>query len=89
MPLTNEDFKIIEERFDDKYVHIRNCNETQKSISEKINNNDKRIELILAEIRANRDEYHRGQKFNNWLTFAVLGTIIAGIIGFYFMNFGG
>ena len=89
MPITGDDMKAIKAELDDRYVKIQNCNDTQKEINEKINDNNKNIELLRNDIQRNREEFHKGQNFNNWLTFAVLGTIIAGIIGFYFMNFGG
>lgn len=89
MQLTHDDIKELKKELDDRYVLQSDCDERQREVNKKFANDDKRIELIISEIRANRHEYQRGQKFNNWLTSAVLGVIIAGIIGFIFLQFGG
>lgn len=89
MSLTEEEKKVFRDELDERYMKIRECEKVQKEIDKKLANDDKRIDMILLEITACRSEFQRGQKFNNWLTAAVLGVIIAGVLGFYFLNFGG
>ena len=86
MPLTHDDFTEIKRVLDDRYVKIEDCNEKQKEVSAKFANDDKRIDLILAEQKQMRTETRNGLKFNNWLTAAVLGAIIAAVIAFYFLS---
>lgn len=85
MPLTHEDFVEIKRVLDDRYVKIDHCNDKQKEVTAKLANDDKRIDLILAEQKQMRTETRNGLKFNNWLTAAVLGSIIAAVIAFYFL----
>ena len=86
MPLTHDDFTEIKRVLDDRYVKIEDCNEKQKEVSAKLANDDKRIDLILAEQKQMRAETRSGLRFNNWLTTAVLGAIIAAVIAFYFLS---
>ena len=86
MPLTHDDFTEIKRVLDDRYVKIEDCNEKQKEVSAKLANDDKRIDLILAEQKQMRTETRNGLRFNNWLTAAVLGAIIAAVIAFYFLS---
>lgn len=72
--------------FDDRYVLKDACNERQEQVSKKLANDDKRIDLILAEQKQMRNETKSGLKFNNWLTTAVLGAIVAAVIAFYFLS---
>lgn len=84
MALDHEDIMELKKVFDDRYVLQSDCNEKQEKINGKLANDDKRIDLILAEQKQMRKETKSGLKFNNWLTTAVLGAIIAGLVGFYF-----
>lgn len=83
MALNHEDIMELKKVFDDRYVLQSDCNEKQEGINKKLANDDKRIDLILAEQKQMRRETKSGLKFNNWLTAAVLGAIIAAIIAFY------
>lgn len=69
---------------DERYVKIEDCNEKQEKVNAKFANDDKRIDLILAEQRQMRAETKNGLKFNNWLTAAVLGAIVVAVVAFYF-----
>ena len=85
MAFTHDDIMELKKVFDDRYVLQSECNEKQESINKKFANDDKRIDLILAEQKQMRKETKNGLKFNNWLTAAVLGAIVAAVIAFYFM----
>ena len=89
MAITHEDIQELKKVLDDRYVLQSDCNEIQDRNNSKFANDDKRIDLILAEQRQMRTETKSGLKFNNWLTIAVLGCIIVGIVGFLYSNFGG
>lgn len=69
---------------DERYVKIEDCNDKQEKVNAKFANDDKRIDLILAEQKQMRSETKSGLRFNNWLTAGVLGAIIAAFVGFYF-----
>lgn len=84
MAVTHEDITELKRVFDDRYVLQSDCNERQSNINDKFANDDKRIDLILAEQKQMRRETKSGLKFNNWLTAAVLGAIIVAFVGFYF-----
>ena len=86
MAFTHDDIMELIKVFDDRYVLQSECNEKQESINKKFANDDKRIDLILAEQKQMRKETKNGLKFNNWLTAAVLGAIVAAVIAFYFMT---
>lgn len=81
--------KHFDDRYNEKFVHIDDCNEKQEQVNKKFANDDKRIDLILLEQKQMRKETKDGLKFNNWLTTAVLGVLVAGLITFLFLNFGG
>ena len=83
--ITHEDITELKKVFDDRYVLQSDCSEKQETINKKLANDDKRIDLILAEQKSMRQETKRGLKFNNWLTTAVLGAIVAAVIAFYFI----
>jgi hypothetical protein len=89
MAITHEDLQVIKKELDDRYVLQSSCNEIQDRNNSKFANDDKRIDLILAEQKAMRSETKSKLNFNNWLTIAVLGCIIVGIVGFLYSNFGG
>lgn len=80
-----KDIAEIINLLDDRYVLKSSCNERQEEIAKTFANDDKRIDLILAEQKQMRKETKSGLRFNNWLTAAVLGAIIVAIVGFYFL----
>ena len=67
--ITHEDITELKKVFDDRYVMIEDCKDTQKQINTKFSNDDKRIELLINQ-----------QKINNWLTLAIASGIIALVI---------
>jgi hypothetical protein len=69
MAVTHEDITELKKVFDDRYVMIEDCKDTQNQIGSKFSNDDKRIELLINQ-----------QKINNWLTLAVASGIIALVI---------
>ena len=69
MTITHEDITELKRVFDDRYVMIEDCKDTQKQINSKFSNDDKRIELLISQ-----------QKINNWLTLAIAGGIISLVI---------
>ena len=69
MAITHEDIAELKKVFDDRYVMIEDCKDTQRQISNKFSNDDKRIELLISQ-----------QKINNWLTLAIASGIIALVI---------
>lgn len=69
MAVTHEDITELKRVFDDRYVMIEDCKDTQKQINSKFSNDDKRIELLINQ-----------QKINNWLTLAIAGGIISLVI---------
>ena len=89
MAISHEDITELKKVFDDRYVLQSDCNEIQEGVNRKFANDDKRIDLILVEQKQMRKETKDGLKFNNWLTTAVLGVLVAGLITFLFLNFGG
>ncbi len=86
MALDHNDIMELKKVFDDRYVLQSDCNEKQEKINNKLANDDKRIDLILAEQKQMRRETKSGLKFNNWLTAAVLGAIVAAVVAFYFLT---
>lgn len=85
MPLTHEDIQEIKRVLDDRYVLQSDCDNTQAEINGKFANDDKRIDRILLM----QEEGNKDIKKNNWLTTTILAIIIAGVIGYIFLNFGG
>lgn len=73
MALTHEEIQELKREIfaeaDEKYVAIDTCNEKQKSVNDKLANDDKRIDLLISQ-----------QKVNNWLTGAIAGGIVALVI---------
>lgn len=69
MAITHEDITELKRVFDDRYVMIEDCKDTQKQINNKFSNDDKRIELLINQ-----------QRINNWLTLAIAGGIISLVI---------
>lgn len=84
-----DEIKELEKLFDERYVLQSDCNEVQAKVEKKFANDDKRIDLMAYDIKQMRTETKSGLKFNNWLTTAVLGCIIVGIVSFLYFNFGG
>lgn len=91
MPLTHEEITAIKKEViaDCKniFVQIDDCNDKQEQVNSKFANDDKRIDLMANDIKQMRIETKDGLKFNNWLTTAVLGCIITGIVAFLYFNF--
>lgn len=85
MAITHEDMQEIKKILDDRYVQIVDCDNKQTDINKKFANDDKRIDLILHK----QEIGNNAIKKNNWLTTTILGIIIAGVIGYIFLNFGG
>lgn len=85
MAITHEDMQEIKKILDDRYVQIVDCDNKQTDINNKFANDDKRIDLILHK----QEIGNNAIKKNNWLTTTILGIIIAGVIGYIFLNFGG
>ena len=85
MAITHEDMQEIKKILDDRYVQITDCDNTQSEMNKKFANDDKRIDRILLM----QEEGNKNIKKNNWLTTTILGIIIAGVIGYIFLNFGG
>ena len=85
MAITHEDMQEIKKVLDDRYVLQGDCDSKQQSINSKLANDDKRIDMILLK----QEEGNKDIKKNNWLTTTILGIIIAGVIGYIFLNFGG
>ena len=67
--ITHEDITELKNVFDDRYVMIEDCKETQEKVNSKFSNDDKRIELLINQ-----------QKINNWLTLAIAGGIISLVV---------
>ena len=90
MPLEHNEIQAIKKEIfaeaDERYVKIEDCNDKQESFNAKLANDDKRIDLMANDIKQMRSETKSGLKFNNWLTAAVLGAIIAAVIAFYFFT---
>lgn len=85
MAITHEDMQEIKKVLDDRYVLQADCDSKQQNINSKLANDDKRIDMILLK----QEEGNKDIKKNNWLTTTILGIIIAGVIGYIFLNFGG
>ena len=89
MALTHEEITAIEKEIIDKckniFVQIDDCTDKQNEVNKRFANDDKRIDRILLM----QEEGNKAIKKNNWLTTTILGIIIAGVIGYIFLNFGG
>lgn len=83
--ITHDDITELKKVFDDRYVLQSDCNDKQEQVNKKFANDDKRIDLILHK----QEIGNNAIKKNNWLTTTILGIIIAGVIGYIFLNFGG
>ena len=91
MALTHEEITAIKKEViaecKNIFVQIDDCNEKQDSVNKRLASDDKRIDLMANDIKHMRAETKDGLKFNNWLTTAVLGCIITGIVAFLYFNF--
>ena len=91
MALTHEEITAIKKEViaecKNIFVQIDDCNEKQDSVNKRLASDDKRIDLMANDIKQMRAETKDGLKFNNWLTTAVLGCIITGIVAFLYFNF--
>lgn len=85
MALTHEDMQEIKKILDDRYVQIVDCDNKQTDINKKFAKDDKRLDRI----ELLQEEGNKKIDKNNWLTTTILGIIIAGVIGYIFLNFGG
>ena len=85
MAITHEDIQVLKKEFDDRYVLQSDCNEIQETNNNKFANDDKRIDRLLLM----QEQGNKAITKNNWLTTTILGIIIAGVIGYIFLNFGG
>ena len=85
MAITHEDIQEIKKILDDRYVQIVDCDSRQTDINKKFANDDKRLDRI----ELLQEEGNKKIDKNNWLTTTILGIIIAGVIGYIFLNFGG
>lgn len=89
MALTHEEITSIKNEViaecKNIFVQIDDCNTTQAENNKRFANDDKRIDRILLM----QEEGNKAIKKNNWLTTTILGIIIAGVIGYIFLNFGG
>ena len=86
MALDHNDIMELKRVFDDRYVLQSDCNEKQENINKKFANDDKRIDLMLAEITQMRKEHKNGLLLNNWLTAGVFAAIIGAVVAFYFFT---
>lgn len=66
MAISHEDVMELKKVFDDRYVMQETCNERQESLNKKFANDDKRIDILVYNM-----------KINNWLTTTLLAAIIA------------
>lgn len=78
--------KEILEEADERYVKVSDCNKKTETVNKRFANDDKRIDLMLAEIKQMRKEHKEGLKLNNWLTAGVFAAIIAAVVAFYFFT---
>ena len=85
MAITHEDMQEIKKILDDRYVQIVYCDNKQTDINKKFANDDKRLDRI----ELLQEEGNKKIDKNNWLTTTILGIIIAGVIGYIFLSFGG
>lgn len=86
MSIDHNDIQELKKVFDDRYVLQGVCDSIQKEMNRKFSNDDKRIDLILAEQKAMRTENQKSFKFNNWLTAGVMLAIIGAVVAYYFMG---
>ena len=85
MNITHEDITELKKVFDDRYVQIADCDSVQEKFNEKFAKDYIRLERIELLQEVGNKKLDK----NNWLTTTILGIIIAGVIGYIFLNFGG
>ena len=66
MAITHEDVNELKKVFDDRYVMIEDCKDTQQSINSKFSNDDKRIEK--------QEEFTAGLKKLGWTIISILAS---------------
>ena len=86
MAVTHEDIKDIQNFLDDRYVLQSDCNERHEDISGKLANDDKRIDLILERMEQYQEKNNNKLSFNNWLSLAILGAMVAGYVALFFFG---
>lgn len=62
----------FDERYNSKFVLVEDCTKKQKRVTDKLANDDKRIDLILQ----NQVNYDKKIALNNKLTVAILCGIV-------------
>lgn len=51
MAIEHDDFVLLKNEFDERYVMQKDCNDTQEQINKKFANDDKRIEIIAHDFK--------------------------------------
>ena len=77
----------FEEKFNQKYVQIEDCNERQEAVTKRFANDDKRIDMVEQKQDHHNEKMESKLTFNNWLTLGLLGAIIGAVAVILF--FGG
>ena len=67
--IDDHDVKALEERFDQRYKMLRDCNDDMEKARDEYHALDKRLSVIENQ-----------QKFNNWMTALIAAGIIALVI---------
>ena len=75
--MTEMEMENLEKRLDERYVKQSTCNQTHKEISNKLANDDKRIEIGLAKLGV-------VEKLMWTIATATIGTLIATVFGIIF-----
>ena len=79
MALTHEDIIEIKKELDDRYVRIDDCNEKQAEVNRKFANDDKRLDLMVTDIKA---------VVKDMSTFKKIGWVaISALIGEFVISF--
>lgn len=69
MAIEHDDFVLLKNEFDERYVMQKDCNDTQERINKKFANDDKRIEIITHDF-----------KVIKWLVSTVAASSIGALI---------
>jgi hypothetical protein len=70
--ISHDDITELKRVFDERYVRQTVCAEKQEEVNKKFSNDNTRIALLISQ-----------QKFNNWLTLAIAGGIVALVLKVY------
>lgn len=73
MSITREDMDYIKSELNEHFVSTRTCNEIQANVNKKLASDDKRIELLIQQM-----------KINNGLTLAIASGILTLVIKTFF-----